>query len=177
MATGNFCLDVCCVQVPLTILLLSVLSALGRALDVQPLVNGFWIAADEAHPLSECKYHHPGNNLDPRKDSFNFALSRARVNIECAFGIMVHRCGILWRKLNCGLRHVSFVVMYCMKLHNFCLSESVIGLSLEGNYPKLNYKIIVTPTHNDIMSDLWSYQSRSLQLSCELVSHIPSFLM
>ena len=65
----------------------------------------------------------PGRNLPPDKDVFNFYHSRLRTVIECAFGMMVARWGILWRPLRISLRRV-LLLKCCMKLHNYFLERS-----------------------------------------------------
>jgi hypothetical protein len=73
---------------------------------------------------------------------FDYYLSRLRVNIECAFGLLIRRWGILWRNLDVvwhlELAHVSSsdrrvfqmalsrstnLILCLMKLHNFCIDE------------------------------------------------------
>lgn len=48
----------------------------------------------------------PGSGLDPVKDAYNFYLSQLRIVIECAFGIFIHRWGILRRPLSCKIEKV-----------------------------------------------------------------------
>ena len=59
------------------------------------------------------------------KDSFNFYHSQLRINIECSFGCLVHRWGILHRAIPMGIsisRTTRLVLSLC-KLHNFCISS------------------------------------------------------
>lgn len=55
------------------------------------------------------------------KDAFNFYLSSCRIYIECAFGELVMRWGILWRMLDFPLRKCIDIIQVCMLLHNFIL--------------------------------------------------------
>ena len=59
------------------------------------------------------------------KDSFNFYHSQLRINIECAFGMLVHRWGILRKAMPMGItvRKTSALVLVLCKLHNFCINE------------------------------------------------------
>ena len=60
------------------------------------------------------------------EDDFNFFQSQVRINVECAFGKLVHRWGILRRPLSSkiGLRRISSLVMALCRLHNFCIDSS-----------------------------------------------------
>ena len=49
-----------------------------------------------------------------------------RINIECAFGILVHGWGILRKAIPCNIpvkKTMSMVMALC-KIHNFCIGES-----------------------------------------------------
>ena len=62
-------------------------------------------------------------DVDHAKDSFNFHLSSCRVYIECAFGELVMRWGILWRTLSFGLKKNADIIQVCMLLHNFIIDS------------------------------------------------------
>ena len=59
------------------------------------------------------------------KDAFNYFQSSTRITIECAFGMLVHRWGILRKPFPMGvsLKKTSAVVMCLCKLHNFCIDN------------------------------------------------------
>lgn len=57
-------------------------------------------------------------------DTFNFFLSSCRIHIECAFGEMVFRWGILWRTLAFDLTKCQKVIQVCMLLHNFIKEQN-----------------------------------------------------
>jgi hypothetical protein len=48
-----------------------------------------------------------------------------RINIESAFGILVARWGILWKKMAIPLNTVPLVVSVCIKLHNLCRENNL----------------------------------------------------
>ena len=77
-------------------------------------------------PCSDAK------SLSP-EDAFNFWLSNSRIQIECAFGEVVMRWGILWRKLLFDIKDVGKVIKAAMLLHNFLIDEreSRSGLNIE----------------------------------------------
>ena len=60
------------------------------------------------------------------KDAFNFYHSQVRINIECAFGMLVHRWGILRKAIpmNISLTRTNALVMALCKLHNFCIDQN-----------------------------------------------------
>jgi len=63
---------------------------------------------------------------DGAKDAFNFFHSSLRINIECAFGMLVHRWGILRKAIpmNIPVKKITALVMCLCKLHNFCLAQT-----------------------------------------------------
>ena len=66
------------------------------------------------------------NMVVPIKDNdFDFFQSSSRMPIECSFGILVRRWGILWRPLTMRFDKRAPVISACMNLHNFCINERV----------------------------------------------------
>jgi hypothetical protein len=60
------------------------------------------------------------------KDSYNFYHSQLRINIECAFGRLVHRWSILRAAIpqNITIPKTTSLVIALAKLHNFCIDET-----------------------------------------------------
>jgi DDE superfamily endonuclease len=60
------------------------------------------------------------------RDAYNFYHSQLRINIECAFGRLVARWGILRSAipLNTTIAKTTALVVALAKLHNFCIKES-----------------------------------------------------
>jgi hypothetical protein len=50
---------------------------------------------------------------------------QVRINIECAFGMFVHRWGILRKAIpaNIGMKRTTALVMCLGRLHNFCIDS------------------------------------------------------
>jgi DDE superfamily endonuclease len=73
-----------------------------------------------------------GNGAGSR-GTYNFFHSRTRINIECAFGMLVHRWGILRtpipRNINIG-KTTALVTCLC-RLHNYCIDQNE-GRALES---------------------------------------------
>ena len=70
-------------------------------------------------------------SLSP-EDAFNFWLSNSRIQIECTFGDVVVRWGILWRKLLFDIEDVGKVVTAAVLLHNFLVDERESDLALNS---------------------------------------------
>jgi len=45
------------------------------------------------------------------------------MNIECSFGMLVRRWGILWKPLEMRFNRMNKVIMCCFKLHNLCVDR------------------------------------------------------
>jgi len=59
------------------------------------------------------------------EDNYNFYVSQLRINIECAFGMLVHRWRILRRPLdaNMGIKKITALTHCLCKLHNYCIDR------------------------------------------------------
>lgn len=57
------------------------------------------------------------------KDAYNFFQSQLRIKIECAFGILVNRWGILRKPIPFGitLAKTTALIQCLCRLHNFCI--------------------------------------------------------
>ena len=66
----------------------------------------------------------PGRFLPTQQDAYNFYLSQIRITIERAFGILIHRWGVLccWL-LSMSILKVPSIVWCLMRLHNFCVDN------------------------------------------------------
>ena len=89
---------------------------------------GLFIAADSAYTLASFTItpydsDQTGRDDQHRKDAFNYHLSSCRIFIECAFGELVMRWGILWRTLAFDLKKSAKIVQVCMLLHNFIVDS------------------------------------------------------
>jgi DDE superfamily endonuclease len=114
------------------------LSSLGIRLRREPLPLGFWIAGDAAYPCRKGiitpwtagQLLH--DDFGVSRDAFNFYHSSLRMHVEQAFGMLVQRFGILWRKLSFSLPTSTSVLSACFRLHNFCLDsgERPVGTAL-----------------------------------------------
>jgi len=96
--------------------------------------KGNFIVGDSAYPLMGHLLvpYADAKSLSP-EDAFNFWLSNSRIQIECAFGEVVMRWSILWRKLLFDIKDVGKVLRAVVLLHNFLVDEreSRSGLNIE----------------------------------------------
>lgn len=78
------------------------------------------------------KAYNRNSNLTTADEVFNYRLSRARMNVEMAFGRMANRFRIFHRPLEVELNTCDLVVKACCILHNFLTKPySVSGSLLE----------------------------------------------
>ena len=66
---------------------------------------------------------------DPNRtaeDNYNFYHSQLRIRVECAFGMLVQRWGLLRMAMprNIAVPKVVALVIALAKIHNFCIGES-----------------------------------------------------
>jgi hypothetical protein len=90
--------------------------------------KGFYLVGDSAYNLTPfllVPYSTDEIRNGPASayDSFNFFLSSSRIQIECAFGILVRRWGILWRTLQFDLNKCQRIIQVCMLLHNHIIDD------------------------------------------------------
>eukprot|EP00961_Rhodomonas_salina_P041154 553907-Rhodomonas_salina.1 len=94
------------------------MSTLYQFLHLLP--EPFVILADAAYksiPLCLTPFDGRGRTEDEK--NFSFFQSSLRINVECAFGALYQRWGILWRPLCASLRRNVLVIRACFALHNF----------------------------------------------------------
>ncbi len=67
-----------------------------------------------------------GNEEHVTKDDYNFFHSQLRIRVECCFGMLVQRWGILRMALHHSISIPRIVALVnCLaRLHNFCISET-----------------------------------------------------
>ena len=60
------------------------------------------------------------------KDAYNFYHSSLQINIECAFGMLVHRWGVLRKALpvNISIAKTAQLVRALCMLNNFCIDNN-----------------------------------------------------
>ena len=95
--------------------------------------RGYFIVGDSAYPLmGHLLVPYSDATSQSPEDAFNFWLSNSRINIECAFGEIVMRWGIFWRKLLFDIQQVGKIVTAAALLHNFLVDERESNLSFNS---------------------------------------------
>lgn len=81
---------------------------------------GLYIIGDSAYAI--CSYlltPYDNAKSNSKEDNFNFFHSSSRIHVECAFGEIDRRWGILWKPLEGGLSTHRYTIDSCLQLHNF----------------------------------------------------------
>lgn len=97
--------------------------------------NGLYFIGDSAYGIKSfllTPYDNVLHGTD--EDNYNFFHSSARIWIECAFGEIDLRWGILWRPLKFSLKHNIAIIDACMRMHNFIVDfreSNMITTSLD----------------------------------------------
>lgn len=96
------------------------------------LAPGLVLFGDNAYGNSEYMVTpYKGSRVGSTEDNFNFYHSQLRIHVECAFGQLVHRWGILRRPIPMavGIKKTCAMVIALCKLHNFCIQAGRGGIS------------------------------------------------
>lgn len=115
-------------------------SALGRGMEAKTLsvpadcplpgsgVQGplpYTMVGDAAFPLKTYLMRpFPGNRIPRWRQMFNYRLSRARMIVECAFGILSSRWRVLHTRINVKPDNADSIVTAACILHNFLTNPS-----------------------------------------------------
>jgi hypothetical protein len=85
--------------------------------------KGFYFIGDSAYSLKSFLLT-PYDNVmhGSSEDNYNFFHSSSRIWVECAFGEVDLRWGILWRPLKFSLKHNCRVIDACLRLHSFVVN-------------------------------------------------------
>jgi len=98
------------------------LTSLGRDIAAGKLASPYFINGDSAYVSSDQMVVPYGKTENTH---FDFVQSSNRMCIECAFGILIRRWGILWRPLEVDFHRRANLIGCCMRLHNFCIDSRI----------------------------------------------------
>ena len=110
---------------------------LGQRIKRGDLPAPFFLNGDAAFPLSRSMI--VPSTGDASLDDFDFYQSSNRMAIECAFGILVRRWGVLWRPLAMAFERRAPLIVALMRLHNFCIDER-LQAGCEAGLPDIHGK-------------------------------------
>ena len=120
-------------------------SDLFRQLEDGLLHESLVLFGDNAYLNSHFMVTPYPNVSSGSKDDYNFYHSQLRIRVECCFGMLVKRWGILRAAIphNISISRTILLVHALAKLHNFCINEH------HGN----NYNNVTNITTNDMVPD------------------------
>uniref|UniRef100_K7EZ91 DDE Tnp4 domain-containing protein n=1 Tax=Pelodiscus sinensis TaxID=13735 RepID=K7EZ91_PELSI len=72
------------------------------------------------------------SHLEPSRDQFNAHLNQAKIQVECAFGLLKVPCRWLLTRLDVGKYNISKVVSACHVLHNIVERKGEVFLPGSG---------------------------------------------
>ena len=109
---------------------------------------GLFLVGDSAYAISRTLLV-PYSNTTPGKmeDAFNFWLSNSRIQIECTFGEIVMRWGMLWRRMGFNLQHTGTILQTMCLLHNYLVENR------DDNYDENEYFKKFSQSNIDKMFD------------------------
>ena len=94
-------------------------AGVGRC-EIQP-----YLVEDSGYPLGPwLQKPFPEATRDWGEIAFNRELTAARVSVECAFGVLKSRCGILGKRFDSKVNFAVKTAIACAVLHNFCIQNS-----------------------------------------------------
>ncbi len=117
------------------------------------------LLGDPAYPLLPFlmkEFASAGTNV--KEEYFGWQLSSGRIVIECAFGRLKARFGALRREMDINLYDLTYVILSCFVLHNFCeqqnedIGNDTITAAVQNEkqrQPEIARRNIYTPTKND----------------------------
>jgi DDE superfamily endonuclease len=86
------------------------------------------------------------------KDAYNYFHSNCRITIECAFGMLVHRWGILCKPMSTMLpiSKVTALVRCLCRLHNFCINERLLANLVNAPGTANGDPVVAQPLDSDL---------------------------
>ena len=82
-----------------------------------------------------------------------FFHSQVRINIDCAFGVLIHCWGCLWKPMPChiSIPKITALVSCLCILHNFCINERMLRAMLLEKEPYLACESVLQVDLNSII--------------------------
>jgi hypothetical protein len=118
------------------------------------LAQGLCLFGDNAYVNTEfMATPYNGNHLTHDQDSYNYYHSSLRIRIECAFGMLTRRFGLLRRCFHQSIPifRINAIVMAMCRIHNYCLDEREMMLQMRNG--KLTADIPELPALDEFVID------------------------
>ncbi|XP_028901043.2 uncharacterized protein LOC105219644 [Zeugodacus cucurbitae] len=116
----------------------------------------YYYVGDSSFPLKpNLMRPFPGRHLAEDKNKFNLALSKARVHIENAFGILANRWRVLATTIHAFPKNVDKIVLATVVLHNFLMLQN------DSNYFPLEH--VDHSVGNKEINGRWRKEVNSLE--------------
>jgi hypothetical protein len=107
------------------------MSMLGKNLFRIP--EPYYILGDAAYKVFDrVLVPYEGKGRNSVEQNFNFFQLSLHMNIECSFGLLVARWGVLWRPLRSTLQHNILTIRAVVALHNWCQQRNAPVLIAAG---------------------------------------------
>ena len=98
------------------------MTVMGQRVARGDLPEPFFLSDDAAFSLSNSMITPSGL---PQHDDYDYHQSSNGMPVECAFGILVRRWGLLWRPLEVKFENRAQLLGALIRLNNFCIDEAV----------------------------------------------------
>eukprot|EP00036_Acanthoecidae_sp_10tr_P018186 CAMPEP_0206305338 /NCGR_PEP_ID=MMETSP0106_2-20121207/10211_1 /ASSEMBLY_ACC=CAM_ASM_000206 /TAXON_ID=81532 /ORGANISM="Acanthoeca-like sp., Strain 10tr" /LENGTH=426 /DNA_ID=CAMNT_0053736181 /DNA_START=56 /DNA_END=1336 /DNA_ORIENTATION=+ len=98
---------------------------LGAILAAGSLPHPFFISGDAAFRMPSPSLLCPVPAGWDGWDNYNYVQSSLRMPIECAFGILYRRWGVLWRPLTIAFERRPKLVSCLIRLNNWCIDGNI----------------------------------------------------
>lgn len=128
----------------------------GPAVTVNDIEILPYLIGDSAYPISNTLLKpYSDKTTDPKEKKFNKEFSKARVSVECAFGMMKSRFIIL-KGIQDSMKYVSMIIIACAVMHNICIDlgdewpeeqepdDTLRGLGVQDSYQGEEIRAVLT---------------------------------
>ncbi|XP_050313273.1 uncharacterized protein LOC126748227 [Anthonomus grandis grandis] len=98
----------------------------------------YYFVGDEAFPLrSDLMKPFARNQLTNERRMYNYRISRGRKSVECCFGMLSTKFGILQTPICMKTKRIDIIILAICALHNFILDKKIRKSSeIKTNYSK-----------------------------------------
>lgn len=138
------------------------------------------LVADEAFALTPymMRPFPRSKHLDIRKKIFNYRLSRARLVVENAFGLLAARWRIYRKPINTSLSTAVKIVQATTALHNYIIQYEAMLPPAERIYSKYSTEDNVNLTHTGAFSEMDALNTNShSRYAAQVRNHYADFFM